>query len=176
MVFHRHAQHLADDAHRQRVGKVLDDVNLALGLRRIEELINDLLDPRPQAVHGLGSEGLVHKAAQPRVVGRVEEEERPRLAEEDVRLLRPLLLEEAFELVRVAEVAARARVAQDGDAVGVATQHNAAEGRWINRRLGAQPRVYGVGVDAKVRVEGIEQDRRGFLHGDTPSCKPAPLC
>ena len=79
LVLHGHAEQVADDPHGQRVGEGLEQVDLVLLQGVVEQLVDHLLGATAKRLDHLGGEGLGYQAAQPGVVGRVPEEERPHL-------------------------------------------------------------------------------------------------
>ena len=66
-----HPQQLTDHGERQWVGEVGDHVHRRFRRHGVERLVDELLDPGPQALDPLRSERLGDEAAQSRVVGRV---------------------------------------------------------------------------------------------------------
>jgi len=75
VVGHRHAQHLADDPHRQGVGQFGHDVELAPLECGVKQLGHDGLGSGPEAIDHLRGERLGHEAPQACVVRRVPEQE-----------------------------------------------------------------------------------------------------
>ena len=68
VVGRRHAEHLGDHSDREREGVLGREVHLAPGLDRVEELVGDRLDPRPQLLDHLRRERLRHEPAQAAVI------------------------------------------------------------------------------------------------------------
>ena len=131
LVLDGHAEHVADDADRQRVGEAREEVDGAGLEGGVDELVDHLLGAGPERLHHPGGEGLGHQAPQPGVVGRVPEEERARLDDglgHGVvgRRARSEALGHPVE-VDVLGVGARPPVAEDGQAVGVAGEHPEAQ-------------------------------------------------
>ncbi len=66
-----HAEQHADDAHRQRVGEIVHQVEVATRLGGVQQLVDEPLDLSSQPADRGRRERSTDQAAQPRVVGRV---------------------------------------------------------------------------------------------------------
>ncbi len=77
LVLAGHAEQLADDRHRQRVGEIVDDIELALVALGIEQLVDEGDDAVVHGVDASRGELAHHQPPQSVVLGRVEEEEWP---------------------------------------------------------------------------------------------------
>ncbi len=66
-----HAEQFADDGERQRVGERLHQVGAAVREHRVEQLVGDLLDARPEGLHPACGELAGDQRAQPGVLRRV---------------------------------------------------------------------------------------------------------
>ena len=163
VIVHRHAQHLADDRHRQRVGEVLDDVHAVLPGHAVEQAVDDLLDVRAHRLDHARRERLADQRAQPRMIGRVAEEHRAR----EGRLLRLVAVDRGEHLLEL--LASEARVAQDVDAVVVARQHPESQRAVVDRLLLAQPPIERVRVGVELRQQRIEQELVAAGHGQRAS-------
>ncbi len=68
----RDSEHVADHGDRQRKREVADQVDCALVLHTVDEVIHDRLDPRSHRLHLPPPEGLAEDLADPRVLGAIE--------------------------------------------------------------------------------------------------------
>ena len=149
-----HAHHLADDAHRQGIGEVRDQLHLAAAHHGVEQLVHHLLDPPAQGLDRARREGAAHERAQPGVVGWV-------LHEHGVSEPRP---PEASGDHLLEPAAAEARVAQDERDVLVARQHPHAHRGLVHGVLGPQPVIERIRVLDDLGEEGVELDGLGRAH------------
>ncbi len=123
-----HAQQLADDDRRQRVGQVGQHVHLARLDHRVEQLVDQRLDAGPQGLHHAGRERLADQRPQPGVVGRVEEHHEAGTDLADRSHGRGV-----GALGEQRRVGAEPRVPQEGGAVVVAGEDPAAVGGVVDR-------------------------------------------
>ena len=66
-----HPQNLGDDAHGKRGGQVRHNVEFSLGLRRVQQAVDHLLDAGSHLLHQGEVKILRHHRAQPGVIGRI---------------------------------------------------------------------------------------------------------
>jgi hypothetical protein len=151
VVARRHAEHVADDGHRQRVGEIADDVHPPLALDPIEQSVHHALDLPAHALDDPRRERPVHERPQAGVVGRIAEEHRARETA-GLRLLAVLGREDGLEAV-----APEARVAQGRDAVFVAGEDPEAERAQVDRIGLAQASVERVRVGVEGGRERVEE-------------------
>ncbi len=81
VVLGRDTEHLHDDLHRERVGVVGHEVDLAALEGFVEQPVADLLEPGPQAFDDSRGERLLHEAPEAGVVGWVSEQKRCHLGQ-----------------------------------------------------------------------------------------------
>jgi len=148
-VFHRHAQHLADERRGDRQRQVGDQVHLAAVGDAVEQLVGDGLDARPPGGDGARREGLRDQQPQPRVFRRVGQQHEL-AAGVALGLFGRLPGQRA-----VGAAHAGAREAQRAQAVVVAHEPPHAVGREAHRVRLAQPPVVRIGIVDVVRVEGV---------------------
>ena len=86
------AEHLADHGHRQRQRELGDDVDVAVGVELVEQLVGEAHDVGAQVLDRLRRERLRDESPEARVIGRVETEHRRRSPLEIGKALVPLLL------------------------------------------------------------------------------------
>jgi hypothetical protein len=165
VVRHRNAEHLADDNDRQRVGELLDQVHPVVVLHRRQEVIDDLLDMRPEHLNHARSERLAHQAAQPGVIGRIAIQHRH---PESWRNRRP----ESCRHEGREGLLGQTRVPQHRHHVLVPGQDPEAQRAVVNRFLAAQAVVHRVRIREELRVHRVEDDSHslGLHHWPTAVC------
>src|SRR5918999_1249336 len=67
----RDAQQLGDHRHRERLGDLLDQIELSCSLHLVDQAVHQSLDRRTKPVDHLRREGLDHQAANPGVIRRL---------------------------------------------------------------------------------------------------------
>ena len=68
----RHAKHLGDHAHRQRIGDLLEDIGLRLVAERFEHAFHNRFNLRTQGFRDCRGKTFVHQLAKPGMLGGVE--------------------------------------------------------------------------------------------------------
>ncbi len=128
MVVGRHPEPLADDRDRERLGEVVQQVEVAPFDERLEQFGRELRRLLPHRLHAPGRERRRDELADARVIGRLEPEEAPAL---DVPERLPARIERLrLELLLgtdVPEVAAQPPVAQTGADICVTRDEPAVE-------------------------------------------------
>ncbi|MBW3630732.1 MAG: hypothetical protein KY464_15750, partial [Gemmatimonadetes bacterium] len=153
VVLGGHTQHLADHGDGERVGEVLDQLQPPARVRGVQQVTGQLLHHGPQPVDRPRRERLAHQPAQPGVVRRVHEQERPGAGEPRPVLLRQRRLDR-LPARRAAPVAADRAGAQQRVAVRVRGQ----QGEGAVGGDQPHPAVVGLGL---VAVEGVAAEREG---------------
>jgi hypothetical protein len=158
----RHPEQLADDVDGQPEGERLDEVDRPR--HRVEQIVDHALDRRPQRLHPAGGERAAHEAAQPRVVGRVDDQH----AGEEVLERGPLApVRVADERQHVRRRVGEAGIAGQRRAVGVPRDDQRAVDRPHDRRDLAQPVVAGIRI--------LAPDHRGELREELVYSGPATM-
>ncbi len=75
LAFGGHAQQVGDHLERHREGQLVDQLHRAALGRAVEDVVDQLLDPRTEPLDGRRGERQRDEAAQPGVIGRVEAED-----------------------------------------------------------------------------------------------------
>ena len=159
----RDPEQLGDDRHRQRLDVVRDQVDLAGAGARVEQPVDDGLDPRPHRLDRPRRERLEHEPPQPRVIGRLEVEH-PGVVELVERRVPGRRLGPAHLRVRrlVQVGPAETAVAQQPVDVGVPRDEPLRGGRVPqDRAFVAQAPVDRIRVCDERRVRGIEAELEG---------------
>ena len=154
----RYVQQVADDLHRNRAGKVFNQVAAALGLHGVQQLVHQTYQPRRHAFDGAAREGAHDDAAHTGVQRRVVEHQRAGVVLEqwrDAGCYRPgclivgrvVVLGSKFHLLVRAE---QLRVAVDRHQVGMAGQEERTVGHALDRIGLAQPGIDRIGVGQKI--------------------------
>ena len=157
VVADRHAQHVADDGHREGIGEIGDHVHPPLRLHAVEQAVHHTLDLLAHALDHPRRERPVDQRPQAGVVGRIAEEHGAGQAA-GLRLLAVLGREDGLEAV-----AAEARIPQGRDAVLVAGEDPEAQAAQVDGIRLAQVPVERVGVGVEFGREGVEE--LGLRHG-----------
>ena len=145
-VLGRDTDDLGDDDDRQRIGERPHEVDLACVESPVDQLVGDLAHARLEAADDTRGEGLVHQAAQPRVLRRI-------LAEHArfgdlLRIDTRWCGKTARPRLRVLQDRLHVRVAEDGHD----RQLGVAEGGVVAPAAGVERKR----VASRLRIEGIE--------------------
>ena len=158
--FARDADEVGDDSDRDRRSKVLDEVGAAARLDRVDPLVRQGCDSRPELLYLARDEGAVDEIAEPRVLGRLNFQDRMALERVELGEMgfgrRPTEFLPAHD---VQDLPAETAVPQQSRDVGVGGEAPEAvilpeEGG----RLGADRGVGGVRVVEEGRVARIEAE------------------
>ena len=158
LLRHRHAEHLGDHPERQREGEVGDHVELAApGHGGVEHLVDHRLHPRRQLLDRPRREHLLHQAAEPGVVGRVEVEDAPGAP---LGAVRPgsgaRISSRGLAPDHGSVLDAQGGIAEQPDGVVVAEQRPEPERRPLHRVGRAELGVLAVRILREARLEGVE--------------------
>ena len=157
----RQGEQIADHLERHGERELVDELDRASLGGDVEDVVDQLLDAGPQPLDRRRRERLGDQAAQPRVIGRVEVQDR---------LRRATLFDAALERLAPAQprgiggrchvgldVAGELRPAQGAGHVLVPCEDGESHDRHMHRILGAEPVVERVRVGAEGGVERVEQ-------------------
>ena len=150
LILTRHAEQLADDRNRQRIGKIVDDIEPALVAVSVEQLVDEGHDPVVHGVDAGRGELTHHQPSQPIVLRRIEEEEWARFD--------PLRADKRN--LGLTLVLAHSWVVQQCGDIGIAADGEEAIRQRGDRSL-AQPGVERVRVGTVDRVEDLREKIRG---------------
>ena len=150
------AHHLGQHVDRKWKRDVLDQIHRAASLDRVEQVVDDLLDPRLQSVHDARRKKSGHQAAQASVVGRIAKNDR--MLERLAHRLEAIVGRERIERVEIE--GKKALVAQNAMTVGVAGRNPKPDWRPQERIASAQELVERIWIGREQPpVEAA--DRRG---------------
>ncbi len=157
----RHAQHFGDDRGGNRQRELPDQIDRIALARRLQQLVRQRFDARPQLFHQIRRERLLHQPPQPSVIGRIGMQHVP--CERQYHFRQPWRFDLRIGFEKRAKFFREPLVFQHHRHVVVA-RHNPrrlliGQQRAINRRLAPQPRIKLIGLRFELAAGDIHRRR-----------------